>query len=39
MRDGHAHLAIINLAQRRTTRLVRGALLARDYTLMTWSST
>jgi hypothetical protein len=38
MRDGHAHLAIINLAQR-TTRLVRGALLARDYTLMTWSST
>jgi hypothetical protein len=37
-RDGHTHVAIIDLAQR-TARLVRGARLARDYTLMTWSST
>jgi hypothetical protein len=37
-REGLAHVAIIDLA-RRTTRLVRGARLARDYTLMTWSST
>ena len=37
-RDGHTHVAIIDLAQR-TARIVRGARLARDYTLMTWSST
>jgi hypothetical protein len=37
-RDGHAHVAIIDLAHR-TARLVPGARLARDYTLMTWSST
>jgi hypothetical protein len=36
--DGHAHVAIIDLA-RRTARIVRGARLAPDYTLMTWSST
>jgi hypothetical protein len=37
-RDGHAHVAMIDLAQRTAT-LVRGARLDRNYTLVTWSST
>jgi hypothetical protein len=36
--DGHARVAMVDLARRRAT-LVRGATLARYYTLMAWSST
>jgi hypothetical protein len=37
-RDGRTHVAIIDLA-RHMAKIVRGARLARDYTLMTWAST
>ena len=36
--DGHARVAIVDLARRRAT-LVRGPTLARAYTLMAWSAT
>jgi hypothetical protein len=36
--DGHTRVAIVDMARRRAT-LLRGATLARAYTLMAWSST